>query len=63
MGDNQIAAWEGRQDKGFKGSITAFIAAVTAGGPAPIDETELIETSAATIAVLDSLRTGERINL
>ncbi len=63
MGDNQIAAWEGRQDKGFKGSITAFIAAVTAGGPAPIDETELIETSAATIAVLDSLRTGKRINL
>ena len=63
MGDNRIASWKGPQDKGFKGSIAAFIAAVTAGGPAPIDEAELIETSAATIAVLDSLRTGERINL
>ena len=63
MGDNRIASWKGPQDKGFKGSIAAFIAAVIAGGPAPIDEAELIETSAATIAVLDSLRTGERINL
>ncbi len=63
MGDNRITPWKGRQDKGFKSAIAAFIAAVTAGGPAPIDEAELIETSAATIAVLDSLRTGDRINL
>ncbi len=63
MGDNRTAPWKGSQDKGFRGATAAFIAAVTTGGPAPIDETELIETSAATIAVLDSLRTGERINL
>ena len=63
MGDNRTAPWKGRQDKGFKGAIAAFISAVTTGGPAPIDEVELIETSASTIAVLDSLRTGERINL
>ena len=63
IGDNRTAPWKGSQDKGFRGAIAAFIAAVTTGGPAPIDETELIETSAATIAVLASLRTGERINL
>ena len=63
MGDNRTAPWKGRQDKGFKAAIAAFIAAVTAGGPVPVDEAELIETSAATIAVLHSLRTGERVSL
>ncbi|MDA0996937.1 MAG: bi-domain-containing oxidoreductase [Proteobacteria bacterium] len=51
------------QDKGHKAQIAAFVEAVRGNGPVPIDEAELIETSAATIALLQSLCTGERIDL
>ncbi|MFQ5618376.1 MAG: bi-domain-containing oxidoreductase [Rhodospirillales bacterium] len=52
-----------RQDKGFAGALKAFAGAVAAGGPAPVDEAEVVETSFATIAVLESLRAGTRIDL
>lgn len=51
------------QDKGHRAEVEAFVAAVAAGGPAPVDESELAETSLATIAVLESLREGRRIIL
>ena len=51
------------QDKGHRAELQAFAAAVAAGGPAPIDESELMETAQATIAVLESLREGCRIEL
>jgi predicted dehydrogenase len=51
------------QDKGFKSALVSFVSAVTSGGPAPIDESELIETSLATVAIMESLRDGRRINL
>ncbi|MBT4931930.1 MAG: Gfo/Idh/MocA family oxidoreductase [Rhodospirillaceae bacterium] len=51
------------QDKGFKSSLASFVSAVTSGGPAPIDEAELIETSLATVAIMESLRDGHRIDL
>ena len=51
------------QDKGHKGSLSAFVAAVKSGGPPPIDEEELLETSRATLAILESLRVGHRIEL
>jgi predicted dehydrogenase len=51
------------QDKGHRGELEAFAAAVAAGGPAPVDEAELVETSLATIAVLESLAEGRRITL
>ena len=51
------------QDKGFKSALLNFVHAVTSGGPAPIDEAELIETSLATIAIMESLREGRRIDL
>ena len=51
------------RDKGFRGSLEAFVKAVAAGGPAPIDEAELVETSIATVAVMESLRSGARIDL
>lgn len=51
------------QDKGHRAELEAFAAAVAAGGPAPVDEAELIETSRATIAVLVSLREGRRVSL
>ncbi len=52
-----------RQDKGFKGALKAFVDAVAGGGPAPVDEAEVVETSLATIAVLESLQAGTRIDL
>jgi predicted dehydrogenase/threonine dehydrogenase-like Zn-dependent dehydrogenase len=51
------------QDKGIKTALLNFVSAVTSGGPAPIDEAELIETSLATIAIMESLRDGRRIDL
>ncbi|MDA0674896.1 MAG: bi-domain-containing oxidoreductase [Proteobacteria bacterium] len=51
------------QDKGIATELAAFAAAARAGGPAPIDESELIESSRATIALLESLRAGVRISL
>lgn len=51
------------QDKGHRAELEAFVGAVTTGGPAPVDEAELVETSRATIAILDSLREGRRILL
>ncbi|MHA1599084.1 MAG: bi-domain-containing oxidoreductase [Alphaproteobacteria bacterium] len=53
----------GNQDKGFKGSLAAFVEAVRNASAAPIDEAELVETSLATIAVMQSLRDGRRIDL
>lgn len=51
------------QDKGHRAELEAFVAAVSQGGAAPIDEAELAETARATIAVLESLRQGCRIAL
>ncbi|MGJ3261539.1 MAG: bi-domain-containing oxidoreductase [Rhodospirillales bacterium] len=50
------------QDKGHGQQLAAFVKGVAEGVP-PIPEPELIETAAATIAVMESLRTGERIDL
>jgi predicted dehydrogenase/threonine dehydrogenase-like Zn-dependent dehydrogenase len=54
---------KGSQDKGIAAALAAFVDAVVRGGPPPVDEAELVETSAATIAVLESLRSGERVRL
>ena len=51
------------QDKGHKAEMRAFVAAVAAGGPAPVDEAALINASRATIAVLESLQSGHRVTL
>ncbi|MBO6518488.1 MAG: bi-domain-containing oxidoreductase [Rhodospirillales bacterium] len=50
------------QDKGHKQQLAAFVKGVTDGTP-PIAAEELIETAAATIAVMESLRSGERVDL
>jgi predicted dehydrogenase/threonine dehydrogenase-like Zn-dependent dehydrogenase len=51
------------RDKGHRAQLEAFVAAVVSGGPAPCAEAELIETSLATIAVLESLASGRRVDL
>jgi predicted dehydrogenase/threonine dehydrogenase-like Zn-dependent dehydrogenase len=51
------------QDKGHAAELTAFANAVAAGGPAPADEAELVQSSFATIAVLESLQRGGPVDL
>ena len=51
------------QDKGHAAEMTAFADAVAAGGPAPADEAELVQSSFATIAVLESLQRGGPVDL
>ncbi len=48
-------------EKGFRAALAAFAKAVVDGGEAPISETELIETSLATIAVMESLQEGRDV--
>ncbi|CAA7613519.1 Threonine dehydrogenase [Candidatus Terasakiella magnetica] len=50
------------QDKGHRAELEGFVRGVVTGTP-PVDEAELLETSLATIAVLESLRDGQRIRL
>ncbi len=49
------------QDKGFDKCIKAFVDAVCSEKLPPIEELELIETSQATIGVLEAIRTGKKI--
>lgn len=51
------------QDKGHDAEMAAFVRAVAEGGAAPIPEDELVESSAATIAVLEALQSGSAVRL
>ena len=53
----------GGQDKGHRAELRAFVKAVVSGGPPPIEEAQLLNSSLATIAVLESLATGARVVL
>ena len=53
----------GGQDKGHRAELREFVKAVVSGGPPPIDEAQLLNSSLATIAVLESLVTGARVVL
>lgn len=52
-----------RQDKGHASAWKAFLQAVEKGGPAPIPDAELLSTSRASFAALESLRTGTEIKI
>ena len=51
------------QDKGHAGQLKAFVSAVATQGNAPVDEGELIETSLATIAIGEAIRSGGTVTL
>ena len=51
------------QDKGHTAELQAFCEAVATGGSAPADEAELVQSSLATIAVLESLQRGAQVDL
>ena len=53
----------GGQDKGHRAELRAFVKAVVSGGPPPIEEAQLLNSSLATIAVLESLAAGGRVVL
>ena len=50
-----------RQDKGHAAQLRAFVAAVAAGGPAPAPWAEQVNSSAATLAAVESLAAGRRL--
>jgi predicted dehydrogenase/threonine dehydrogenase-like Zn-dependent dehydrogenase len=52
-----------KQDKGHHGELDAFVAAVVENTGAPLPEPEIVETSLATIAVVESLRIGSVVFL
>ena len=53
----------GGQDKGHRAELRAFVEAVVAGGPPPVEEAQLVNSSLATIAVRESLGMGARVTL
>lgn len=50
-----------RQDKGHRAELAAFVAAVAAGGPAPVTLAEQLNASAATLAAADSVAAEARV--
>jgi predicted dehydrogenase len=52
-----------RQDKGHQGAWEAFVGAVAAGGPPPIPYDQLLGVTQATFAAMESLRTGEEVDI
>ena len=51
--------YRGGQDKGQRAQLEAFVSAATSGGPMPIGIESLLATTAATIAVGESLLSGQ----
>jgi predicted dehydrogenase/threonine dehydrogenase-like Zn-dependent dehydrogenase len=52
-----------KQDKGHYAELEAFVAAVVENTGSPVPEADIVETSLATIAVVESLRTGSVVYL
>ena len=52
-----------KQDKGHQGELDAFVAAVASNTGPPVPESEIVESSLATIAVVESLQTGMAVAL
>ena len=57
--DHDTIRARGGQDKGQRAQVTRFVEAVLAGAPMPIPLESLLATTAATIAVRDSLLSGK----
>jgi predicted dehydrogenase len=52
-----------RQDKGHRAEWQVFVAAIAAGGPPPIAYDQLFAATLASFAAVDSLRTGQAMNI
>ncbi|MBE0680660.1 MAG: bi-domain-containing oxidoreductase [Anaerolineales bacterium] len=53
----------GAQDKGWKAEMAAFAKAIKGGGEAPIPYEQLVGVTQSTFAVVESIRTGNKINI
>jgi hypothetical protein len=62
-GKSRVIKARAGQDKGHSAELFAFAQAVANGTGAPVNEEELLETSQATLLVLDSLRLGHAVTL
>ena len=51
------------QDKGHRAGFLAFVDSIRSGGPPPIPFDEIVNSTRATFAALESARTGRRISL
>lgn len=63
MGKRGKKKLKGRQAKGFAEEISVFLSAIEQNRPAPIPFESLVETTACTFAVLESLRTKKTITI
>jgi predicted dehydrogenase len=52
-----------RQDKGHRAEIAAFVAAMAAGGPAPIPFEQIVNATRASFAAVEAARSGSVIRL
>jgi predicted dehydrogenase len=62
-GRKQVVKSRLRQDKGHRGELAAFLAAVRNGGPPPITFREMVAASLTTFAIRESLRHGESVEV
>ncbi|HEX8200494.1 MAG TPA: Gfo/Idh/MocA family oxidoreductase, partial [Isosphaeraceae bacterium] len=62
-GDRRRARKWGGQPKGHREEIAAFLAAVRAGAPGPIPAADLLATTRATFAAVESIRTGRPVDV
>jgi len=53
----------GAQDKGWKAEMAAFAESIRSGGEAPIPYDQLIGVTKSTFAAVESIRTGNKVNI
>ncbi|HRN50936.1 MAG TPA: bi-domain-containing oxidoreductase [Anaerolineales bacterium] len=59
--DGRTRTQRGKQDKGHRAGVQSFLAAIQAGGPAPIPYEQLFGGARAAFGALQSLETGKQI--
>jgi predicted dehydrogenase len=62
-GRKQVVKFRLRQDKGHRGEVAAFVAAVRDGGPWPIAWRDMVAVSLTTFAIREALRCGETVEV
>ena len=63
MGKRGKKKLTGSQEKGFTEEVSAFLTAVRQGGKTPIDFQSIVDTTACTFAVLESLKTKRAVKI
>ena len=53
----------GREDKGFRAEVSAFVSCIASGSAPPIPFEQSVITTLATLAVLDSCRSGLQVSV